>query len=172
MICNSVDGFTLEQIRIICFPAVVCCRGLSRLPNEIVRYEFLPPNPEDFVRIRAECGWGEITLDAAVKALSGSVIDLTCFVGAELVGMGRVVGDGALYFYLQDIIVVPEHRGQGLGRQIVSRLTDEAMARAQIGATIGLMSAKGKEGFYERFGFQERPNHQLGAGMSRFVLLK
>ncbi len=84
--------------------------------------------------------------------------------------MGRVVGDGALYFYLQDIIVKPTHQGRAIGRQIVSKLTDEAVARAEIGATIGLMSAKDKEGFYENFGFQVRPTEQLGAGMSRFVL--
>ncbi|WP_281931832.1 GNAT family N-acetyltransferase [Roseibium album] len=135
-----------------------------------VRFENIPPNPEDFARLRAECGWGEISLKAARRALRGSLIDLTCFDGTELVGMGRVVGDGALYFYLQDIIVKPTHQGRAIGRQIVSKLTDEAVARAEIGATIGLMSAKDKEGFYENFGFQVRPTEQLGAGMSRFVL--
>lgn len=69
------------------------------------RFEEAPPLPEDFVRLRAECGWGEISLEAAKNALSRSVIDLSCFDGGDLVGMGRVVGDGVLYFYLQDIIV-------------------------------------------------------------------
>lgn len=84
--------------------------------------------------------------------------------------MGRVVGDGALYFYLQDIIVKPNYQGQEIGRHIVARLTDNAVARAEVGATIGLMFAKGKENFYKHFGFQERPDVQLGAGMTRFVL--
>lgn len=140
------------------------------MSDQNIRFENSPPNPEDFVRLRAECGWGEITLQAAVQALNGSIIDLTCFDGTELVGMGRVVGDGALYFYLQVIIVKPTQQGKAIGRQIVAKLTDKAVERAQIGATIGLLSAKGKEAFYERFGFQERPNDYMGAGMSQFVL--
>lgn len=84
--------------------------------------------------------------------------------------MGRVVGDGVLYFYLQDIIVLPTHRKRSIGGQIVSKLLEETLARAATGATIGLMSAKGKEAFYQNFGFQERPTDQLGSGMTQFVL--
>ena len=167
---NPYEGFTSEAIRIVLIPVADCSREVWVLSNQNMRFEDSPPNPEDFVRLRAECGWGDITLEAAIEALSGSVIDLTCFDGTELVGMGRIVGDGALYFYLQDIIVKSTQQGQAIGGKIVSKLTDKALARAQIGATIGLMSAKGKEGLYEHFGFQERPNDHLGAGMSRFVL--
>lgn len=144
-------------------------RGIA-LMTKGIRFEEIPPCPEDFVRLRAECGWGEISLEAASKALSRSAIDLTCFEGDDLVGMGRVVGDGVLYFYLQDIIVKPNYRGQQIGREIVAKLTEEALASAEVGATIGLMSAKGKEEFYRHFGFQERPDAHLGAGMTRFVL--
>lgn len=135
-----------------------------------MRYRAAPPTPEAFAQLRAECGWGEISLEAARKALEKSVCDVTCFDGSNLVGMGRVVGDGVLFFYLQDIIVRPTYQGQQIGRRIVARLTEEALARAEVGATIGLMSAKGKESFYEHFGFQKRPSAQLGAGMTRFVL--
>lgn len=135
-----------------------------------IRFEDVPPHPREFVRLRAACGWGEVSLEAARSALSRSVIDLSCFDGDYLVGMGRVVGDGVLYFYLQDIIVKPNYRCQHIGREIVARLTAEALARAEMGATIGLMSAKGKEEFYGQFGFQKRPDAHLGAGMTRFVL--
>lgn len=145
-------------------------RRATAVSIDHVRFEERPPSPEDFVRLRAECGWGVIGLETARKALGGSIFDLTCFDGTELIGFGRVVGDGALYFYLQDVIVRPSYRGRSIGRQIVSRLTEAALARAEIGATIGLMSAKGKEELYRRSGFQERPTENLGAGMTRFVL--
>lgn len=135
-----------------------------------IRFEDAPPHPKDFVRLRAECGWGEISLEAAKNALSNSVIDLSCFDGGDLVGMGREVGDSVLYFYLQDIIVKPSHRGRKIGREIVAKLTEQALAHAEVGATIGLMSVKGKEEFYRYFGFQERPDVHLGPGMTRFVL--
>ncbi|GIM30564.1 hypothetical protein CPJCM30710_32300 [Clostridium polyendosporum] len=36
------------------------------------------------------------------------------------------------------------------------------------GAVAGLMSPKGKEAFYEKFGFWKRPNENFGHGMIQF----
>ena len=134
------------------------------------RFEDRAPSPQEFSRLRADCGWGEIDLEAAAQALRGSLFDVICVQGTELVGMGRLVGDGVLYFYLQDVVVKPGHRGRSIGRRIVAKLTEEAVRRATPGATIGLMSARGKEALYAQFGFAERPTSSLGAGMTRFVL--
>lgn len=128
------------------------------------------PPAEDFVRLRAACGWGEIALDIAERSLSAGLFNVTVRQGDRLAGIGRVVGDGVLYFYVQDVIVHPEFRGRGVGRMIVEALLDEVLRCAPYGATIGLMSAHGKEGFYEKFGFTRRPTDRLGAGMTRFVL--
>lgn len=37
------------------------------------------------------------------------------------------------------------------------------------GSSVGLMSAKGKEDFYKKFGFMERPNESYGAGMIQYL---
>ena len=37
---------------------------------------------------------------------------------------------------------------------------------------VGLMAAKGKEGFHEKFNFEIRPNDRLCAGMVQFVKKK
>jgi hypothetical protein len=34
---------------------------------------------------------------------------------------------------------------------------------------VNLMSAKGKEPFYKKFGFEERPNDKVGAGMTQWI---
>jgi hypothetical protein len=34
---------------------------------------------------------------------------------------------------------------------------------------ICLLAAKGKEEFYKKFGFEERPNEKSGSGMSQWV---
>ena len=54
---------------------------------------------------------------------------------------------------------------------IIEELIDLILKRAAPGASIGLMSALGKEDFYRKFGFIGRPEEgrDLGAGMSRFV---
>jgi ribosomal protein S18 acetylase RimI-like enzyme len=80
----------------------------------------------------------------------------------ELVGYGRIVGDGSVYFYIQDIIVLPEHRGQGLGHGIMSRVMAYLAEHAYPDSFIGLMAAQGAAGFYERYGFAERPPDRPG----------
>ena len=40
---------------------------------------------------------------------------------------------------------------------------------AKKGSTIGLLAAKGKEGFYQRFKYIERSGEPLGKGMCKFI---
>ncbi len=37
----------------------------------------------------------------------------------ELIGMGRLVGDVAMYWYLQEIVVLPEYQRHGIGAQLI-----------------------------------------------------
>ena len=134
------------------------------------KVSMLAPATEEFVQLRAACGWGQVAADVAERSLCAGLFNVTVRTGNRLAGFGRVVGDGVLYFYVQDVIVHPDFRGQGVGRLIVEALLDEVLRHAPEGATIGLMSAHGKEGFYEKFGFTRRPTDHLGAGMTRFVL--
>ena len=62
---------------------------------------------EDFVRLRIEAGFVEIPVDHARKALQNGLINVSAIYNGELVGMGRLVGDGAMYWYLQEIIILP-----------------------------------------------------------------
>ncbi len=135
----------------------------------MIRLTNLAPDPHAFVALRAACGWGTIPVETARRALATSTAMVTGHHGDTLVAVGRVVGDGALYFYLQDIIVAPEFRRQGIGRTIVDRLLFEIAPLAAPGATIGLMAAKGAEDLYISAGFTPRPTNQLGPGMTRFV---
>ena len=107
----------------------------------------VPPTAEEFVELRAACGWGAVEPAIAERALAAGLLGVVARDGNRVAGFGRVVGDGVLYFYLQDVIVRPEFRGQGVGGLIVEALLDEVLRQAPVGATIGLMAAEGKEGF-------------------------
>ncbi|PAJ68853.1 hypothetical protein CJF42_26235 [Pseudoalteromonas sp. NBT06-2] len=73
------------------------------------------------------------------------------------------------YFYVQDIVVHPVYQQLGLGHKIMQYIESYLSGVAKKGATVGLLSAKGKEGFYERFGYIKRPNDILGHGMCKFI---
>ncbi len=74
-----------------------------------------------------------------------------CFVYEEgrLVGVGRVLADGADCAYVCDVAVMPSHQGTGLGKQIVARLVDLSRGHKKI----ILYAVPGKEPFYRKFGF-------------------
>ena len=111
---------------------------------------------KDFIRLRIEVGLVEVPLDHARKALQNGIINVSAIYNGELVGMGRLIGDGAMYWYLQEIIVLPQFQGKGVGTMIVNHLIDYAKANSISGefTTIGGVSAKGKEPFYEKMGFE------------------
>lgn len=130
-----------------------------------IRYSHKVPDLLAFIKMREACGWGKLQEETAQKTLSAGLINICVHDNNELIGFGRVIGDGAIYFYIQDLIVKELYQGQGIGQEILKCLLIETRKLAAPGAIIGLMSALGKEAFYEKQGFITRPNDQYGAGM-------
>lgn len=90
----------------------------------------------------------------------------------RIVVMTRIVGDGATCFYIQDVVVRPEYQKTGMGTAMMEKTMKYIENTACRGAVVGLMSAKGKEAFYEKFGFWKRPVGNFGYGMMQFWGLK
>lgn len=126
------------------------------------------PTGAQFIQLRQAVGWRLPSEEAAAQALPNSLYGVCAYVGAQLVGMARIIGDGGLAYYIQDVIVLPEYQGQGIGAQLMDKVMDYVRAHAAHNAVIGLMAATGKEPFYEKYGFTRRPNDRLGAGMTIF----
>jgi GNAT superfamily N-acetyltransferase len=82
--------------------------------------------------------------------------------------MARVIGDNGLTYYILDVIVTPEYQGQGIGTAMMDKVMSFVRAHASKNSIIALMSARGKESFYERYGFVQRPNDKMGCGMTIF----
>ncbi len=116
--------------------------------------------PGDFVKLRVTTGFADIPVEHARKALQNGLLNVSAVKDGKLIGMGRLVGDGAMYWYLQEIIILPEYQGLGIGTMIVDYLVDYAVKNSSTGkfTTIGGVSAKGKEGFYQKLGFDVIPN--------------
>jgi GNAT superfamily N-acetyltransferase len=62
----------------------------------------------------------------------------------------RLVTDGATFAWLSDVVVLPPHRGRGLGKQLVG-----AVVRSQEddGIRRVLLATADAHGLYSRFGF-------------------
>jgi len=69
----------------------------------------------------------------------------------KAVGMGRVISDGVSDGYIQDLVVLPEYRGQGVGSAIVQALV--ASCRRQGIRWLALIAEPGSDRFYGDLGF-------------------
>lgn len=134
----------------------------------MVRIEERLPTAEEYNALRADAGWGTYDRETAARWLPASLYGVCAVDGERTVGMARVVGDGGLVFYVQDVVVAAPHRGQGVGGRLMERVMAFVASRAAPGAVVGLMSAAGKEAFYERLGFVRRPTERFGCGMTLF----
>lgn len=126
------------------------------------------PSPAEYNAIRARVGWSGYTDGQAAIGLRATLYCVCARYGGRLVGMGRVIGDGILVFYIQDIIVDHDFQGRGIGRRIMEMIMSFIGERAVNNTIVGLMSATGKEDFYRKFGFLARPNEKMGCGMTQF----
>lgn len=123
---------------------------------------------EEYNELRLSVNWKPLTPWQAERGLAHTAFVVAARDGENIVGMGRMLFDFGYTAYLGDVIVRPEYQGMGIGTQIVTRLKDMVMDAAEPGDKIMFIlgAAKGKEGFYEKFGFKVRPNDFSGSGMS------
>ena len=85
------------------------------------------------------------------------------------VGIGRVIGDGRVAFFIKDVAVLPERQGQGIGQKIMGAMMAYIRRTGSENAYVGLMALKDKEGFYRKFGFHVRPHEKEGSGMTQYL---
>ena len=77
---------------------------------------------DTYLELRQSVNFRKLTRDQAKKGLSNSMYTLVAFKDGKAVGMGRIVGDGAIICYVQDLIIRPEVQGEGIGGLILETL--------------------------------------------------
>jgi ribosomal protein S18 acetylase RimI-like enzyme len=121
------------------------------------------PTEHEYVDLRAHVGWGQVSdLEAVARALEGSLYSVCIEFDGRAVATGRLVGDGGVYAYIQDVILLEEFRGRGLAVMVMDALMAHLDRVYPDGAFIGLMAAEGVAGLYERYGFERRPENAPG----------
>lgn len=126
---------------------------------------------DEYLELRRRVAWRVLTRRQAQMALENSLLVVSAYVDGRLVGMGRLVGDGAVICYVQDLIVSPKMQGHGIGSAVLDRLQRYVQSIRQEGTTMMfcLMCAKGRERFYEQHAFIARPTEELGPGMIQYL---
>lgn len=124
---------------------------------------------ELYCSIRDAVGFPSYDIEDVRAALQGSLCSVVAYEDGTPVGIGRLVGDGRISFFVKDLVVLPDHQGVGVGSAVLEALISYVRVHGCDNAYLGLMSTPGREEFYERHGFVRRPAAGFGSGMIRFV---
>lgn len=124
-----------------------------------------------YLYLRREVNWKQLSKRQAENAIERSLYSVTAYIDGQPAGMGRIVGDGAVICYIQDLVVLPKYQKLGIGRAIMKKLIAYAdgIREENTELMLCLMCAKGREKFYEKLGFIARPNDVLGPGMIQYI---
>jgi predicted N-acetyltransferase YhbS len=125
------------------------------------------PATEDYLRLRVESGLSPKSEDGAAAGLPNTYCAVVIKHDGKAIGMGRIIGDGGLFFQVVDIAVQPAHQGKGLGKIIMTRLLAALRRKAPSGAYVSLIADGDAKHLYAQFGFV--PTAPASIGMATYV---
>ncbi|MDP9225870.1 MAG: GNAT family N-acetyltransferase, partial [Actinomycetota bacterium] len=80
------------------------------------------PTVAEYRALRSAVGWTDVAPEVAASALEHSLYAVVLMEDDHAVGCGRIVGDGGVSFYVEDVAVLPTLQGRGFGTKIMDLL--------------------------------------------------
>ena len=111
------------------------------------------PDAPTYRRLRIETGLSPKSQEAAERGLANTLYGVSLIRAGDVIGMGRVVGDGGTVFVVVDIAVRQDHQGRGLGKRIMAALDAWLRANAPSSAYVMLVADGEARHLYAQFGF-------------------
>ncbi|KJY91447.1 MULTISPECIES: GNAT family N-acetyltransferase [Vibrio] len=115
-------------------------------------FEHKTPSPEEYCQMRILAGLSAKSLQAAELGLPNTLYGVSVRDGEKLIGMGRVVGDGACNFEVVDVAVDPSYQGMGVGRKIMEHIDIYLSSVALEGSYVSMIADEPE--FYEKLGYR------------------
>ena len=122
------------------------------------------PTNDEFNDLFCSVGWGKREDKKINLHRDNSCFSVCVFDGDKIVGMARVVGDGA-YYTIFDVVTRKEYQNKGVGTLLMNEIISWYNSIEDDDTYLYLGASFGKEKFYEKFGFKSRPYGNIGAGM-------
>ena len=89
--------------------------------------EYEAYHEEEILPLSESVGWTNYTQKPQMlnEAYLQSLKCYAAYVGNKLVGIIRVVGDGASVVFVQDLLVYPQYHRQGIGTALLKKIMEE-----------------------------------------------
>ena len=117
--------------------------------------------------LRVAAGMSAKSTEAAAKGLPNSLFAVQVLHGDEVVGMGRIIGDGGCFFQVTDIAVLPAHQGKGLGKRIMREIMQFIETAVPESAYVSLIADGQAQDLYAQFGFRHTAPASVGMALTR-----
>ena len=112
------------------------------------------PSVEEYAELIASVGWKIRDPQAIRAALDNGLCAVVAETDVGVVGMGRVIGDRGLHYFLADVVVRPEFQRRGIGTAIVRALQEFIDRVPHKNTFVGVFAAEGTREFYSRLGYK------------------
>jgi GNAT superfamily N-acetyltransferase/uncharacterized glyoxalase superfamily protein PhnB len=143
----------------------------KREPDARVTFVKRLPTVDEYKKLSDAVGWTSFTnLDAIAQSLPKSLFSIVAEKDGELVGTTRVGGDGAIFFYIMDVAVMPEMQGRGIGTVLMNAAVEFVQKNGAERALTFLFTSARRTKFYERFGFEGPETWLSGMSAKRLKL--
>jgi GNAT superfamily N-acetyltransferase len=113
------------------------------------------PGIDDYRRMRASTGLSAKSAEASARGLANTTYGVSLLRDGDVVGMGRIVGDGGCFHFVVDIAVDQQLQGRGLGKRIMDALDAWLRANAEPTAHVSLFADGNARHLYARYGFAQ-----------------
>lgn len=122
---------------------------------------------DEFNLLYDSVGWGVYDKEITKRAMENTYYSVSIYDDKKIIGYGRLIGDGICFMYIQDVMVIPEYQSRKIGTLIMEKLITKVKEIKECNPDMRtyLGASKGKEKFYEKFGFITRIDAGLGPGM-------
>lgn len=125
------------------------------------------PSIATYQHLRVAAGLSAKTTDAAAKGLPHSLFAVQVLHGDEVVGMGRIIGDGGCFYQVVDIAVLSAHQGKGLGKRIMGEIMQFIATQVPESAYVSLIADGQAQELYAQFGFRHTAPASVGMALKR-----
>ncbi|SEN89990.1 Acetyltransferase (GNAT) domain-containing protein [Amphibacillus marinus] len=117
------------------------------------RISYQPPEPQAYIDLRVAAGMSTKSLEAARVGLQHALFTVCIYDQDQLIGLGRIIGDGGTVFQIVDVVVKPDYQGKGLGKTIMKELTVYLDHHTYVGSYVSLIADVPADRLYQQFGF-------------------
>ena len=117
--------------------------------------EYTKFKADEILQLYTQVGWTAYTEDmpALERGYKNSLLVLAAYENEELLGIVRVVGDGATIILVQDILVYPQKQRQGIGTSLLKAVLERYADVRQIQLVTD--NTPKTVAFYQSLGFVE-----------------